>query len=97
MASLKTKKIESALLRKGFRQKSSSHHKCYWLYDGKLQTEVHTRISHGKREYGDSLLGPMSKQLGLDTKAQLVDLVNCPLSYEDYLDLLVRKGRVIRE
>ena len=97
MASLKTKDIVSALLRKGFHQKSSSHHKYYWLYDGKIQTAVKTRISHGKREYGDNLLGQMSKQLGLDTKMQLVDLVNCPLSKEDYLDLLVRKRRVIRE
>lgn len=96
MASLKTKEIESALLQKGFREKYT-HHKVYWLYDGERQTGVKTRISHGGSEYGDNLLAKMRQQLGLDTKAQLFDLVNCPLSRQDYLDLLVKKGVVIRE
>jgi hypothetical protein len=96
MASLKTKDIESALLRKGFRQ-DNTHHKVFWLYDGELQTLVKTRISHGGSEYGDNLLAKMRQQLGLDTKAQLFELVKCPLSHQDYLNLLVKKGVVIRD
>lgn len=96
MASLKTKKIMSALLQKGFRQ-SNTHHMVFWLYDGERQTSVKTRVSHGKSEYDDSLLAQMRKQLGLDTKKQLLDLVECPLSYEDYLKLLEQKGLLIRE
>jgi predicted RNA binding protein YcfA (HicA-like mRNA interferase family) len=95
MASLKTKDIESALLRKGFR-KHDSHHTYYWLYDGEKKTNVRTFISHGGREYPDNMLSPMSKQLRV-TKRQLLALVDCPLSREDYLDLLVKKGDVIRE
>ncbi len=96
MASLKTKKIMSALLQKGFRQ-SNTHHMVFWLYDGERQTSVKTRVSHGKSEYDDNLLAQMRKQLGLDTKKQLFDLVECPLSYQDYLELLVKKRVVIRD
>jgi hypothetical protein len=96
MASLKTKDIVSALLQKGFHQ-SNTHHMVFWLYDGETKTGVKTRISHGKSEYGDNLLAKMRQQLGLDTKAQLFDLVKCPLSHQDYLDLLVKKRVVIRE
>jgi len=96
MASLDSKKIAAALLRKGFRVADSSH-KFYWLYDGEKKTSVHTMISHGRKDYSDSLLAKMKKQLGLDTKAQLLELVQCPLSREDYLALLLAKGRVIRD
>ena len=96
MASLKTKDIVSALLRKGFRE-DNSHHRFYWLYDGGKKTNVRTFISHGSSEYSDNLLAKMRQQLRLDTKAQLFDLVKCPLSHQDYLDLLVKKRVVIRE
>jgi len=96
MASVRTKALVSALLRKGFRQ-HSSHHTFYWLYDGEKKTSVKTRVSHGLSEYGDSLLAQVRKQLCLDTKMQLLDLVECPISQQDYLRILVQKGVVIRE
>jgi len=96
MASLKTKKITSALLRKGFRQ-DNTHHKYYWFYDQGKKTLVKTRVSHGLAEYGDALLSQVRRQLGLETKKQLLDLVECPLSREDYRDILIRKRFLIKE
>jgi len=96
MASVKTADLVAALLRKGFRQ-DNTHHKYFWLYDGEKRTHVHTPISHGLREYGDSLLSRVKKQLFLDTKRQLLNLVDCPLSQQDYLGILVQKRVVIRE
>jgi hypothetical protein len=95
MASVKTADLEAALLRKGFR-KDNTHHKYYWLYDGEKRTHVHTPISHGVREYGDPLLSRVRKQLSLETKTQLLNLVGCPLSQQEYLNILVQKRIVIR-
>ncbi len=64
MSPRRTDAISRALETKGF-QKQDSHHEMYWLHvDGK-KTSVRTRISHGDKEYGDSLLGLMAKQVGL--------------------------------
>jgi len=63
MATYKTRKIESALSKKGFQLRESSHHKKWTLFvDGK-KTAVYTWISHGLKEYGDSLLREMKKEL----------------------------------
>jgi hypothetical protein len=69
----------------------------FWLYDGEKKTSVKTWVSHGLSEYGDNLLAQVRKQLCLDTKTQLLELVECPLSQQEYLRILVQKRVVIRE
>lgn len=92
MTVIKAKTIASALLNKGFKS-SESHHTQYRFYYGGRKTIVKTYLSHGLREYDDSLLSQMKRQLGL-TKQQLMDLINCPLSEDEYIAILLANGSI---
>lgn len=92
MAVRKVRDITNALNKKGF-ELSQTHHNYFILYvDGK-KTSIRTRISHGKKEYGENLLQAMSKQLKL-SRVLFDDLLDCPLSYNDYVDILVESGYI---
>jgi len=92
---IKTDKISSSLLKKGFVVRES-HHKYYILFvDGK-KTSIRTRISHGSKEYGVNLLSAMRKQLKLNYMDELTDLINCPMSMSDYVQLLIERGQIDR-
>lgn len=91
MSSIKTKKIESALLRKGFQQKGSRHKK-FTLYDSSgRRMPIVTVLSHGSLEYNDGLLNLMAKQLRLK-KGDFHNLVNCFLTLDDYYNILRSQG-----
>jgi hypothetical protein len=93
MVTRKTRRIHKSLSTKGFNT-SNNDHIWYILYvDGK-KTSIRTKISHGKKEYDDSLLGKMAGQLRL-SKNDLLELIDCPLSYEKYCDILFKK-KIIR-
>lgn len=86
-------KVESGLLKKGFQESERDHH--YFIYftqDGK-RTAVKTKTSHTKKmkDIPDNLLGQMAKQCYL-TKQQFLDLIDCPLTQEDYEKILQVKG-----
>jgi len=92
---LDRREIESSLARKGFVGDRSSHHRYFHHQcDGK-RTGIYTYISHGPsyKVYGDALLSEMKKQLRLDAVGQLVDLVKCPMSAEQY-NAVLRKKRL---
>jgi len=89
LAVLKTLKIEKGLLRKGF-AKENSNHKFFHLFINNRRTNIYTKISHGKKEIDDYLIGRMASQTGL-TKNEFIDLIECPLSYEDYIKLLIER------
>ncbi len=86
MTTLKTAKIERALLNKlGFESKSG-HHRIFRLYlDGKLVAR--TYISHGHREVGRYHIGQMAHQMRL-SRREFLDAVKCPLTQEEYHGLL---------
>ena len=86
-------KIEKSLRKKGFVKEETHHTYFYHEIEGK-RTGVYTYTSHGSshKNYGDNLLAAMKKQLQLDTKKQLEDLVNCPLSQKAYNKILRKKG-----
>ncbi|MCB1185874.1 type II toxin-antitoxin system HicA family toxin [bacterium] len=90
MVGRSSKDIERALLRKGFRARDS-HHRQFILYRGNSPLPVFTYLSHGKKEYGDSLLASIARQLHLD-KAELLKFIDCRMSGEDYLEVLQGKG-----
>jgi hypothetical protein len=94
VSAIKTRDIRSALLSKGFRSDNRDH-EYLWLYVGERQTRVRTWLSYGIPEYGDDLLGKVKKQLGI-SKPQLIALVDCPLTYDEYVAHLMRSG-IIRE
>ena len=58
-------------------------------------TGVHTFLSHGQKEYSPDLLAKMRNQLHLSGR-EFTDLIQCPLTGEHYLQLLVERG-VIEE
>jgi hypothetical protein len=86
--------LESALSRKGF-EKKNTHHTLYFLIAGGKKTSVFTKLSHGStyREYSDSLVGVVARQMGL-TKSELSKFVECTITREGYVDLLRERGRI---
>lgn len=90
---IKTNKIDGSLCRKGFERKNDADHVQYILYINGLKTRIRTKISHGENEIGDDLISKMSRQLKL-SKKQFLDLIECPLSKEEYVKLLQKNGEI---
>lgn len=91
MTTYKSRKVEQSLEKKGF-IKEDTHHKYFYFYtnDGK-RTKVRTYISHGHKDIDDYLIGKMAQQTRL-TKEQFMKLIDCPLSKEEYINILKRQG-----
>jgi hypothetical protein len=92
--SVERSQIKQALTSKGFVEKSGGDHDKYIYYnqEGK-KTQIITLLSRGSsyKVYSDSLLGRMVHQLKIN-KAQLNNLIECPLTREGYEGLLKSKG-----
>ena len=90
---LKKRDIIKELPRKGFSKKSGSHIYFYHRVHGKF-TGPMTKVSHSPKvkEISDNLITQMRKQLKLDNNQQVRDLVNCPMSGDDYTEFLKSKG-----
>jgi hypothetical protein len=84
--------VGAGLLKKGFSIRENDHTFYHLFIDGK-KTIVSTKISHGEKEIGDRLLGMMARQLRL-TKRNFLDLVDCPLTLDEYVKLLREAGVV---
>ena len=79
------KSIEAGLKNKGFRQKEGDHHYLiYYSEDGRKSLSK-TKTSHSPKmkTLSNDLLSKMSQQCYL-TKAEFLDLIDCPLSRSDY-------------
>ena len=85
--------IEAALLQKGFRREPGGDHRYYRLWADGRKSSIATKISTGTgyKEYGDSLLGMMARQLHL-TKGDLLRLVDCDLDGPGYVAMLRTNG-----
>lgn len=88
----KARDIEKSLIRKGFKQEPRDHRFFVLYIDGK-RSSVNTHTSHCGQEINDYLIDCMKKQLSL-TKKQFLDLIDCPLSYEEYIQILRDLGRI---
>lgn len=89
------KNVISGLKSKGFIP-HDTHHK-YFVFktlSGK-KTAINTRVSHGTqyKTLGDPLLNAMSKQCQL-SKKDFLNLVDCPLSREDYENMMIEKDAI---
>lgn len=85
------KNVMAALERKGFTASEGDH--TYYIYhtsDGR-KTLAKTKVSHSGKDIADNVLGMMAHQCRL-TMPQFRNLVDCPLSREDYEGLLTAKG-----
>jgi hypothetical protein len=86
--------VEAGLGNKGFRLQDGDHHYfVYWSEAGK-KSMAKTKTSHGSgRDISDDLLAKMAKQCGV-TKGQFLKLVDCPLTRQEYEELLRAVGRL---
>ena len=93
MSVRKTREIRSGLTSKGFVQSECDHSHLILYIDGK-KTKIRTKVSHGSksRDCGDYLLSIIKKQLRLHTKKQLLDLIDCPMTEHDYINILRANG-----
>ena len=94
MASRKSSQIEGALKRKSFRLDEQGDHRRLTLLVEDKPTTIRTRLSHGNKDYGDDLLSKVQKQLHLPRRTDLLDLVDCPLSGDGYVELLRKQGEL---
>ena len=89
MPVLDAKKTYQNLLSKGFKAAKGDHKYLEYYFNGKFI--LHTKISHGEKELEDFHIGMMKRQCKLEKK-EFIDLANCPLSADEYLDILKRDG-----
>ena len=94
MAVLDAKKTYRHLKSKGFTDapNRSDDHRYLELYQNE-RLILYTKISHGEKDLGDFLIKQMSHQCKL-SKTEFMDLANCPLSEEAYLEILTVKGLI---
>lgn len=78
-------------MRKGFK-KDENDHTFFHLYVNEKDVGIFTKISHGEKEIGTPLAKRMQQQLKLQSSGNFRDLVQCPLSFDEYLALLRRSG-----
>ena len=92
MSSYKPKDIGSALSKKGFRP-NQSHHVLYVFYYNGKKTNIRTFISHGTKEYGNTLISAMKKQLHL-SREEFDLLIKCPLTGEMLIKLYLERKAI---
>jgi len=88
--------LKKNLPKKGFEiDPSKDHIYYYFTYKGK-KTGIFTKISHSSRKkiISGDLLKNIKKQLKLDSNSELIDLIKCPMSEEDYIDILKNNGNL---
>ncbi len=92
---LDSKKAYKNLKKKGFTDSKDHSHDHKYLefhYQGKMI--LYTKLSHGgKKDLNNYLLKQMSTQCKL-SKQDFADLVNCPLSAEEYVEKLKEIGEL---
>lgn len=87
------KTVEKALTAKGFRRREGDHH--YFIFfsgEGK-KSLAKTKTSHSHRTLSDILLALMARQCHL-TKGEFLNLVDCPLSQDEYQIMLQQSGKL---
>ncbi len=92
MSVLDPKKTYANLKKKGFtdsNHNSKDHKYLEFFFNDKLV--LHTKISHNNEDIRDPLIKQMSFQCNL-SKSEFIDLANCPMNRETYINILQDKG-----
>ena len=84
--------VLKGLEKKGFRRRDNDHTFLHLLIDGR-KTPVFTKVSHGEKQLGDNLLAVMARQLRINGR-QFRELIDCPLSQDEYVQLLREGGHI---
>ena len=86
----KTKEIQKVLVKKGFvLDPAKDHHQFYFLQINGIKQHIKTYFSHGKKEYDKFLMGEVKKQLKFKETDKAESFFDCPMSADDYVDMLV--------
>ena len=88
--------VEAGLARKGFQptKPGADHNYFVYLSIAGKKARASTKTSHGRGfDIDDSLLAQMARQCSL-TKKQFLDLLDCPLSRDEYEKLLEQAGKL---
>ena len=83
--------VDAALLRKGFVKRHGDHAYYHFKYRGR-DVGVSTKISHGEKEIGLGLIKRMRAQMRPEANADFARFVECPLTLEEYVAILMRLG-----
>lgn len=92
MSVLDPKKTYKNLKKKGFIDsvtKSVDHKHMDFFHEGKYI--LSTKISHGSKDIDNYLIKQMYVQCHLD-KNDFLDLAKCPLSKQDFIEILNKQG-----
>ena len=91
----KTKDIQKVLLKKGFKiYPQKDHHEFYYLTINEIKYPVYTYFSHGMKEYSKGLMGEIKKQLKFKSSDKAEDFFDCPMSGEQYIEMLVENNTI---
>jgi len=88
---LKVEEVKRVYRKLGIDTEQSHHKMAYFKYNGK--TVIKTRLSHGS---GDAKATNQIRQDFKLNEEKFRDLINCPLSKEDYIAIL-REKKIISE
>lgn len=90
---LSKRKIEKGLNEKGFRKKNKDHVTFRYITSDGTETSIFTHFSHGAsgNDIQDWVIAKMAKQCKI-TVSQFKDLIDCPLSINEYENLLCQCG-----
>jgi len=86
---MKIADIEKIFNKLALQVRSTGHHYGWLTVGDKKILRVH--YSHGKGDLPDKIMHKIRGQLKLSEK-DFKNLIACPLKYEDYLNILRRKG-----
>ena len=95
MATYKRRKVENALVRKGFGREERHHSFFHYYTEGGQRTRVWTKTSHGRTgaDIDKGLFKRMAHQCKL-TADEFRNLVDCQMSRPDYEQHLRNLGEV---
>jgi hypothetical protein len=89
----KAREVKSALTSKGFKEENRDHHYYFFYYLGK-KSPINTKISFGETDIDPRLSSMMARQVKL-TSPNFKNFVDCKLTGENYLELLIEAGHIV--
>lgn len=93
----KAKDIQKVLKKKGFvLNPEKEHHQFFYLnIDGKKHA-IYTYFSHNNQELGKSLMNLIKKQLKFKDTEKAEQFLDCPMSKEQYLEMLIELEEITK-
>lgn len=93
--SIEKREVERSLESKGFERSPNKHNNFIYFTKSGKKSPARTGTSHSKKmkTIPDSIISEMAKQCKL-TKAEFEDLINCPMSRDQYEQKLRERGNL---